>query len=165
MYRYLQVCNPSSTSKRNQDMTNIAHCDWIILPTFDTLIWRSGHYNHITHEKCRLGSFRSVLKCYSLSWIKWVLKFLILWSDEINHSNFENATKCLNKSWWYLLKLACFILTLKDFCNTCVHFQWKKTNSSRHIGILSALRMRGLHDKRQLLAKLRIAGSENSLPL
>ena len=44
----------------------------------------------------------------------------------------------------------------------CVHFQWKKTNSSRHIGILSALRMRGLHDKRQLLAKLRIAGSEKS---
>ena len=30
------------------------------------------------------------------------------------------------------------------------------------IGILSALRMRGLHDKRHLLAKLRIAGSENS---
>ena len=90
-----------------------------------------------------------------------MLKFLILWSDEINHSNFENATKCLNKSWWYLLKHACFILKLKDFCNTCVHFQWKKTNSSRHIGILSALRMRGLHDKRQLLAKLRIAGSEN----
>ena len=114
----------------------------------------------ITHEKCRLGRFRSVLKCYSL-WIKWVLKFFILWSDEINHSNFENATKCLNKSWWYLLKHACFILKLKDFCNTCVHFQWKKTNTSRHIGILSALRMRGLHDKRQLLAKLRIAGSDN----
>ena len=36
---------------------------------------------------------------------------------------------------------ACFILKLKDFCNTCVHFQWKKTNSSRHIRILSALRM------------------------
>ena len=64
----------------------------------------------ITHEKCRLGRFRSVLKCYSL-WIKWVLKFLILWSDEINHSNFENATKCLNKSWWYLLKHACFMCT------------------------------------------------------
>ena len=106
------------------------------------------------------GRFQSVLKCYSL-WIKLVLKFLILWSDEINHSYFENATKCLNKSWWYLLKHACFILKLKDFCNTCVHFQWKKTNSSRHIGILSALRMRDLHDKRQLLAKLRIAGSEN----
>ena len=88
-----------------------------------------------------LGHFRSVLKCYSL-WIKWVLNFLILWSDEINHSNFENATKCLNKSWWYLLKHAYFILKLKDFCNTCVHFQWKKTNSSRHIGILSVLRMR-----------------------
>ena len=85
-----------------------------------------------------------------------------MWSDEINHSNFDNATKCLNKSWWYLLKHASFILKLKDFCNTCVHFQWKKTNASRHIGILSALRMRGLHDKRQLLAKLRIAGSENS---
>ena len=31
------------------------------------------------------------------------------------------------------------------------------------IGILSALRMRGLHDKRHLLAKLRIAGSKNSM--
>ena len=31
------------------------------------------------------------------------------------------------------------------------------------IGILSALRMRGLHDKRHLLAKLRIAGSENCM--
>ena len=29
------------------------------------------------------------------------------------------------------------------------------------IGTLSALRMHGLHDKRHLLAKLRIAGSEN----
>ena len=53
------------------------------------------------------------------------------------------------------------MLKIKDFCHTCVHFQWKKTNSSRHIGILSALRMRDLHDKRQLLAKLHIAGSEN----
>ena len=58
-------------------------------------------------------------------------------------------------------KTCMFYTQLKDFCNTCVHFQWKKTNSSRHIGILSALRMRGLHDKRQLLAKLRITGSEN----
>ena len=56
-----------------------------------------------------------------------------------------------------------FYTQTQGFCNTCVHFQWKKTNSSRHIGILSALRMRGLHDKRQLLAKLRIAGSENPL--
>ena len=108
-------------------------------PTFEDL--STPLAGTITHEKCRLGRFRSVLKSYSL-WIKWVLKFLILWSDEINHSNFENATKCLNKSWWYLLKHACFILKLKDFCNTCVHFQWKKTNASRHIGILSALRMR-----------------------
>ena len=30
------------------------------------------------------------------------------------------------------------------------------------IGLLSALCMRGLHDKRHLLAKLLIAGSENS---
>ena len=99
-------------------------------------------------------------------WTKWVLKFLILWSAEINYSNFENATKCVNKSWWYLLKHACFILKLKDFCNTCVHFQWKKTNASRHdrdtVSVAHALRMRDLHDKRHLLVKLRIAGSENS---
>ena len=37
---------------------------------------------------------------------------------------------------------------------------------STHRDTVSAahtLRMRGLHDKRQLLAKLRIAGSENSV--
>ena len=28
----------------------------------------------------------------------------------INHSNFENATKCLNKSWWYLLIIKTYIL-------------------------------------------------------
>ena len=33
------------------------------------------------------------------------------------------------------------------------------------IGILSALRMRGLHDKPHLLAKLRICGSENYIAL
>ena len=132
----------------------------IILPTFDTLIRRSGHYNA---WKAQVSTWslpvRTEMPLYSL-WIKWVLKFLILWSDEINHSNFENAPKCLNKSWWYLLKHASFILKLKDLCNTCVYFQWKKTNSSRHIGMRSA-DMRGLHDKRQLLAKLRIASSEN----
>ena len=31
-----------------------------------------------------------------------------------------------------LLKHVCFILKLKDFCNTCVQFQWKKTNACRH---------------------------------
>ena len=30
------------------------------------------------------------------------------------------------------LKHVCFILKLKDFCNTCAHFQWKKTNACRH---------------------------------
>ena len=115
------------------------------------------------HGNCRLVCFRSVLKCYGL-WTKWVLKFLIFGSDDINHSNFENATKCLNQSWWYLLKHVCFILKLKDFCNTCVHFQWKKGRKQTlvdTIGILPALRMRGLHDKRHLLAKLRICGSES----
>ena len=36
------------------------------------------------------------------------------------------------------------------------------SDASAPIRILSALRMRGLHDKRHLLAKLRIAGSKNS---
>ena len=42
-------------------------------------------------------------------------------------------------------------------------FNGRKQTLVDTIGILSALRMRGLHDKRHLLAKLRIAGSENSL--
>ena len=40
-------------------------------------------------------------------------------------------------------------------------FNGRKETLVVTIGILSALRMRGLHDKRHLLAKLRIAGSEN----
>ena len=61
------------------------------------------------------------------------------------------------------IKTSLFILKLKDFCNTCVHFQWKKTNACRHDWdtISAAQRMRGLHDKRHILAKLRICGSLN----
>ena len=55
------------------------------------------------------------------------------------------------------LKHACFILKLKDF----FFFNGRKQTLVDTIGILSALRMRGLHDKPHLLAKLRIAGSEN----
>ena len=40
-------------------------------------------------------------------------------------------------------------------------FNGRKQTLVDTIGILSARRMRGLHDKRHLLAKLRIAGSEN----
>ena len=40
-------------------------------------------------------------------------------------------------------------------------FNGRKQTLVNTIGILSALGMRGLHDKRHLLAKLRIAGSEN----
>ena len=40
-------------------------------------------------------------------------------------------------------------------------FNGKKQTLVDTIGILSALPMRGLHDKRHLLAKLCIAGSEN----
>ena len=48
------------------------------------------------------------------------------------------------------------------FCNTCVHFQWKKTNACRHDrDAVSAGACVDLHDKRHLLAKLRICASEN----
>ena len=40
-------------------------------------------------------------------------------------------------------------------------FNGRKQTLVDTIGILSALRMRGLHDKRHLLAKLHICGSEN----
>ena len=43
-----------------------------ILPTFDTLIRRSGHYNAWKVSTC------SFPKCYGL-WTKRVLKFLNLW--------------------------------------------------------------------------------------
>ena len=41
-------------------------------------------------------------------------------------------------------------------------FDGRKQTLVDTIGILSALRMRGLHDKRHLLAKLRICASENN---
>ena len=41
-------------------------------------------------------------------------------------------------------------------------FNGRKQTLVDTMGLLSALRMRGLYDKRHLLAKLRIAGSENS---
>ena len=53
-------------------------------------------------------------------------KMLILWSDEINHSKFENATKCLNKSWWYLLKHAYFILNSRIFVIPVYIFNGRK---------------------------------------
>ena len=52
------------------------------------------------------------MKCYSL-WTKWVLKFLSFGSDDTNH--FENASKFLNKSWWYLLKHVCFYNKTQGF--------------------------------------------------
>ena len=44
-------------------------------------------------------------------------------------------------------------------------FNGRKQTLVDTIGILSGLRMRGLHDKRHLLAKLHICGSENYLPI
>ena len=99
----------------------------MILPTVNTLIRSRGHYNA---WKCRLVHFRSVLKCYG-SWTKWVLKFLIFGSHDT--SNFENATKYLNKSWWYLFKHVCFIL--EEFCNTCIHTFSMEEN--KHLSKLS----------------------------
>ena len=55
----------------------------------------------------------------------------------------------------------CFILKLKDFCNIVYIFNGKKQTLVDTIGILAALRMRGLHDKRHHLAKLRLCASEN----
>ena len=44
-------------------------------------------------------------------------------------------------------------------------FNGRKQRLVDTIGTLSALRMRSLHEKRHLLTKLRIAGSENSMLL
>ena len=113
------------------------------------------------HENCWLVRFRSILKCYSL-WTKWVVKFFIFGSDDIhviNHSNFENENKFLNKSWWYLLKHVWFIIKLKDFCDTCVHLQWKKTNACRDTA--SADEHAWFAWQAPSLAKLRICDSEN----
>ena len=62
----------------------------------------------------------------------------------------------------FKIHVCLFYTQLKDFCNTCKYiFNGRKQTLVDTIGILSALRMRGLHDKRHLLAKLRIAGSKN----
>ena len=60
-----------------------------------------------------------------------MLQFFSFGSHDMNHSNFENATKYCHKSWWYLFKWVQFILKLSDFCNTCENFQREKTNNCR----------------------------------
>ena len=103
-------------------------CIHPILPTFNTLIRRRGHYNAWKLSTCSFSVRIEMLRLMNKMSAK-ILNFWIGWHKPLN---FENATKCLNQSWWYLLKHVCFILKLKDFCNTCVHFQWKKTNACRH---------------------------------
>ena len=55
-----------------------------------------------------------------------------------------------------IFKTCLYYTQTQDLCITC-----GKQILVDTIGILSALRMRGLHDKRYILAKLRIAGSDN----
>ena len=52
-------------------------------------------------------------------------------------------------------KTCLFIIKLKDFCDTCVHFEWKKTNTCLHDQDTACAR-RSVHDKCHLLANLRI---------
>ena len=62
-----------------------------------------------------------------------MLKFLAFELDDINHSNFEYMqTNVLINHDVYLLKHVCFIIKLKDICDTCVHFQWKETSAGQH---------------------------------
>ena len=58
-------------------------------------------------------------------------------------------------------KTCLFYTQLKDFVIPVYIFNGRKQTLVDMIGILSALRMCGLHDKHHLLAKLRICGSEN----
>ena len=106
----------------------VYYLDELILPTFNTLIQRSGHYNPWKLSTCSFPVRIEMLRLMNKMSAK-ILNFVIGWNKPLN---LENATNCLNKSWRYLLKHTCFIRKLKDFCNTCVHFQWKKTNTSRH---------------------------------
>ena len=56
-----------------------------------------------------------------------------------------------HKLWWYLLKHVCFSNQTQGFLIP-VHFQWRKQTLVNTLD-MSVLRMRGLHDKRHLLAK------------
>ena len=137
---------------------------WMVdhfLPTciVNTLIQRRGLYNA---WKWLTSSFPVRIEMLRLM-NKRVLKLLIFGSDDINNSNFENANKYINKSWWYLLKHVCFIVKLNDFVISVYIFNGRKQMLVNTIGILPVLRMHGLHDKRHLLAKLRICDSENSV--
>ena len=100
--------------------------EWI-LPTFNTLIRHRGHYNAWKLLTCSFLVHIEMLRLMNKMSAK-ILYFSIGWHKPLKF------WKCnqINKLWWYLLKHACFILKLKDFCNTCVHFQWKKTNACRH---------------------------------
>ena len=71
-----------------------------ILATLNTLIRRRGQYYA---WKCSAMSFPVRIE---MPWLmnKMSAKILDFGSHDINHSKFENATKCLHKSWWYLFK-------------------------------------------------------------
>ena len=107
-------------------------CNWfigyIILPIVNTVIRRRGHFNA---WKLLTSLFPVRIEMLQLM-NKMSAKILNFWIGWHKPLKFENANKCLNKSWWYLLKHVCFITKLKDFCDTCVHFQWKKTNACQH---------------------------------
>ena len=100
----------------------------IILPTVNTLIRRRGHYNA---WKLLTSSFPVRIEMLRLM-NKMSAKILNFWIGWRKPLKFWKCNQCLNKLWRYLLKHVCFILKLKDFCNTCVHFQWKTTNACRH---------------------------------
>ena len=91
-------------------------------PTVNTLNRRRGHYNAWKLLTCSFPVRIEMLRLMNKMSAR-ILNFWIGWHKPL---------KCLNKSWWYLTKHICFIIKLKDFCNTCVHFQWKKTNACWH---------------------------------
>ena len=76
-----------------------------------------------------------------------ILNFVIGWNKPL---------KC-----WKFNQMPVLYSNSRIFVIPVYIFNGRKQTLVDTIGLLSALCMRGLHDKRHLLAKLRIVGSEN----
>ena len=85
-----------------------------ILPTVNTLIRRRGHNNAWILSTSSFLVRIEMLRLMN----KMSAKILNVWIGWHKPLKFWKCNQML-----HLLKHVCFILKLKDFCNTCVHFQ------------------------------------------
>ena len=123
---------------------------------FITLIRRSGHYNAWKVSTWSLPVRIEMLRLMNRMSAK-ILNFVMGWNKPLK---FWKCNQMSQKIMMVSFKTVLYSNS-RIFVIPVNISNGRKQTLVDTIGILSALRMRGLHDKRQLLAKLCIAGSEN----